>query len=168
MFNKRYGTKLLAASLNKGSYGPDTVVKPSNNQIEEIAHLNQADIALYSQAVELFEQQPEHTRIASSIGTRYRGNFGGLRDNKLYGWIADTESGSPATLRVAVNGAYSTTVVADKKRPDLVRNGIHKDGYCGFEIPVAELGQVNYQDSISIVTDDGQFELPNSPLVMAA
>jgi len=168
MFNKRYGTKLLAASLNKGSYGPDSVVKPSNDQIKEIEHLNQADIALYAEAKKLFEHQPNHKRIASSIGTRYRGNFGGLRNNMLYGWIADTESGSPATLNVAVNGTYSITVIADKKRPDLVRNGIHKDGHCGFEIPVAKLGLVSYQDSISIVTDDGLFELPNSPLVMAA
>ena len=168
MFNKRYGTQLLVSSLNKGSYGPDSVIKPSNEQIKEITHLNQADIALHKQAEKLFEQQPQQRRIARFIGTRYRGNFGGIRDNNLYGWVSDTESGQPATLRIAVNGVYIMTITADKKRPDLVRNGIHKDGHCGFEIPVADLGLVSYQDSISIVTDDGLFELPNSPLVMAA
>ena len=168
MFNKRYSTQLVASSLNKGSYGPDSIVKPSDRQVREIEHLNQADIALYALAVELFEQQSGQSRIAGFIGTRYRGNFGGLKDNTLYGWVADTETGQPATLRIAVNGVYIKTVTADRIRPDLVRHGIHKDGNCGFEIQLKDLGQVSYQDSISIVTEDGLFELPNSPLVMAA
>ena len=168
LFNKRYDTQLLTSSLNKGSYGPDSVVEPSTDQTDEIAHLNQADVALYAQAQELFEQQTDHTRIARSIGTRYRGNFGGLRDNKLYGWVSDTESEKPTKLCIAINGVHAMSVVADKKRPDLVRHGIHKDGHCGFEFPIDELGPVSYQDSISIVTEDDLYELPNSPLVMAA
>ena len=46
MFNKRYNTNLVASSLNKGQYGPDSIVKPTGQQIEEIAWLNQADICL--------------------------------------------------------------------------------------------------------------------------
>ncbi len=168
MFNKRYGTTLHATNLNKGSYGPSSIVKPTARQIQEIAHLNQADMAVYAQAEKMFEQQSEQSRSARFIGTRYRGNFGGLWNDKLIGWISDTKSGQPVRLRISVNGVYITTLLADKKRPDLVRNGLHDDGYCGFEIPVSDLGLVSHHDSISIATEDGLFELPNSPLVIAA
>ena len=168
LFNKRYDTQLLTSSLNKGSYGPSSIVKPTARQIQEIAHLNQADMAVYAQAEKMFEQQSEQSRSARFIGTRYRGNFGGLWNDKLIGWISDAKSGTPVRLRISVNGVYITTLLADKKRPDLVRNGLHDDGHCGFEIAVSDLGLVNHHDSISIATEDGLFELPNSPLVIAA
>lgn len=168
LFNKRYSTELTVSNLNVGSYGPGSVLKPSAEQIEEIAHLNQADIALYAHAVKFFEQQSKETRIARTMATRYRGNFGGIKNNNLYGWATDTEKAEPINLKIAVNGVYLATVKADAKRPDLLRNGIHADGYCGFVVPLSDLGVIGDRDSISIVTEDGLFELPNSPLVIAA
>ena len=166
MFNQRYGTRLERAELNKGNYGTSTRLQPTTAQIDEIKHLNQADVALYQCALEHFEKQDCNTRLAISMATRYRGNFGGIEKNHLYGWIIDSQSSSPPVIRITVNGESRLKVVADAERPDLVRNGMHKDGKCGFTIPLNDLGQVCHQDSIAITTEDGSFELINSPLVV--
>jgi len=168
MFNQRYGTELKMTELNIGTYSPRSVVKPTAKQIEEILHLNQADLTLYKQALEFFDQQPETKRTTASMAIRYRGNFGGIKNNGLCGWVTDTQTNAPINLRIAVNGVVLKTVTADRKRPDIVRNGIDTDGHCGFHVPLDQLGVIQHRDSISITTDDGAFELPNSPLVMAA
>lgn len=168
LFNQRYSTAIKNTVLNKGAYGSGTVASPSPAQIREIEHLNQADMALYQLALEAFDNQSAQTRVAKNMGTRYQGNVGGIQNNKLYGWITDATNDSTIILRVAVNGVYHTTVKADKSRPDLKKKGIHDTGKCGFEVQLEELGILSNQDSISIVTEDGLFELPNSPLVLAA
>ncbi len=168
MFNRRYGTDLQRSELNKGDYSPASVVTPTTEQLDEIFRLNQADLTLYKLALDHFDEQSTQSRIASSIATRYRGNLGGIRENKLFGWAIDSHTNVPARLKIAVNGVVQTTTTANKKRPDLVRSGIVTDGDCGFEVPLDSLGNVKHQDSISIVTEDGSFEIPNSPLVMAA
>ena len=121
-----------------------------------------------TKAVEFFDQQPETKRTTASMAIRYRGNFGGIKNNGLCGWVTDTQTNAPINLRIAVNGVVLKTVTADRKRPDIVRNGIDTDGHCGFHVPLDQLGVIQHRDSISITTDDGAFELPNSPLVMAA
>ncbi len=166
MFNQRYGTRLELAELNKGNYGSTTKLKPSAAQIDEIRHLNQADIAIYETALAHFEQQDCNTRVAVTMATRYRGNLGGVDKGNLYGWIIDSQSRTPTVVRITVNGESRLKVVADADRPDLVRNGMHADGKCGFTIPLNDLGPVCHQDSISITTEDGSFELINSPLVV--
>ena len=169
MFNQKYNTKLKMTELNKGTYSRCSVVKPTAEQIEEISHLNQADLALYTLALESFDcQANKPTTTAADMALRYRGNFGGIRDDKLCGWITDSQTRKPTVLLILVNGKVLTTTTANVERPDLVRNGIDKKGICGFEVPLQELGTIKPQDCISIMTQDGAFELPNSPLVMAA
>ena len=51
-------------------------------------------------------------------------------------------------------------------RADIQRKGIHISGNCGFEIPLDKLGPVISGDKISVCTNDGAFELPNSPLII--
>lgn len=168
LFNTRYNTKLKKTKLNKGTYSSRSVVTPTPEQIEEISHLNQADLALYSKALEFFDQQANKPATTAGMALRYRGNFGGVRNNKLCGWIIDSQDRIPTILDISVNGKLVTTTTADKERPDLVHNGIDPKGICGFEVALNELGNIKPQDSISIMTQDGSFELPNSPLVMAA
>ncbi len=168
MFNQRYATDLQVAELNKGEYSPASVVKPTPEQMDEIYHLNQADLNLYKHALTHFDEQATKPRIVGSDTTRYRGNFGGIRENKLYGWASDSKSDTPTKLNIAVNGVFIVSITADKNRPDLVRNGINTNGKCGFAVPLNALGDISLHDSISVTTEDGLFELPNSPLVMAA
>ncbi len=165
MFNHRYQTKLLPAVLNKGTYTRDSVVKPTSAQMDEIFHLNQADLALYKHALKHFDHQADQPRLARDMTTRYSGNFGGVRNNKLVGWITDDQSDQPAKLQIRINGVLQTTVTADRNRPDLIRNGIDPHGNCGFMVPLDSISEVCHQDSISVHTEDGLFELPNSPLV---
>jgi|GEM_PF-4667221 len=126
MFNQRYGTELKMTELNIGTYSPRSVVKPTAKQIEEILHLNQADLTLYKQALEFFDQQPETKRTTASMAIRYRGNFGGIKNNGLCGWVTDTQTNAPINLRIAVNGVVLKTVTADRKRPDIVRNEFYR------------------------------------------
>jgi len=168
LFNQRYKTNLQKSILNKGSYSLSHAVEPSDEQIAEIRHLNQADVLLYDQALETFGRQSEKHKPLGNIGSRYRGNFGGLHNQKLIGWIQDSETDEPTRLSVMINGTKQLTVTADIRRNDLVKKGLHKHGNCGFEIPLDHLAEINNHDSISVVTEDGMFELPNSPLVLAA
>ena len=67
---------------------------------------------------------------------------------------------------VNINGEQRLTTTADVSRPDLVNAGLHETGACGFAIPLDDLGPINEQDSISVKTTDGTYELINSPLVI--
>lgn len=168
MFNQRYAAELQSTELNRGNYNPTSVVQPTVAQLDEIFRLNLADMTLYKLALEHFDEQSMEPRVAGNIATRYRGNLGGIIENNLCGWVIDSHNKQPTRLRIAVNGVVLTTITANKSRPDLVRNGIDTSGICGFEIALNELGNIGRQDSISVITEDGSFELPNSPLVVAA
>lgn len=168
MFNQLFSTDLQLSVLNKGSYDRGLAVKPTPEQVEEMRHLNQADIAAYASALETFENQTRDIKDTHSVVGRYDGRLGGIKDEHLFGWVIDKESEKPATLRVVVNGAQLMTVTADKARPDLVVKGLHADGKCGFEIPLKDLGNIKNHDSISVMSEDGTFELLNSPLILAA
>jgi len=98
------------------------------------------------------------------MAIRYRGNFGGIKNNSLCGWVTDTQTNNPINLRIAVNGVVLKTITADRKRPDIVRSGIDTDGHCGFQLPLDQLGVIQRRDSISITTDDGAFELTTERL----
>lgn len=166
MFNRKYNTKLTQVTLNKGNYGAShNKVQPTEQQRAEIAHLNQADVTLYQLAVKCFEQQSiEQTPVRTPL-TRYKGNLGGVRQDKLFGWVFDNQTVAPTTVQVSVNGEKRLEAVANIERPDIVRNGLSTDAKCGFIVSLQDLGPLHQEDSISIQTADGQYELINSPLV---
>jgi hypothetical protein len=164
-FNKRYGTKFPMATLNKGNYEKSSH-HATDEEIEEIRLLNQEDERIYQQAVENFDNQDDRIRLAMATVPRYSGYLGGVRNEKVVGWTVDRESDEPARLRITVNGKRKLDHTADIFRADLQRKGIHINGNCGFEIPLGKLGRVSTGDKISVCTQDGSFELPNSPLIV--
>ncbi|MEM7257484.1 MAG: sulfotransferase family 2 domain-containing protein [Pseudomonadota bacterium] len=168
MFNAKYNTTLSLVTLNKGNYGNNNNrIEPTEQQRAEIRHLNQADVTLYQIAVDNFEQQSVTAHGSPSPLTRYKGNLGGVRQNKIYGWVFDNDSAKPTVLHVSVNGEKRLEAVADVERPDIVRSGLRTDARCGFIVSLKELGPLRDDDSISIQTADGNYELINSPLVYA-
>ncbi len=169
LFNTKYNTALKVVALNKGNYGTKSQrIEPTEQQREVIRHLNQADVGLYQLAVEQFDRQDLNRNVARDPITRYIGNLGGIRQDKLYGWVFDNESSQPAYVQISVNGEKRLETQACLERPDIVRSGLREDPRCGFIVPVSELGTINADDSISIQTADGRYELINSPLIYAA
>lgn len=166
LFNSRYQSSLPLSTLNTGNYRGNKKAVASAEQIEEIKHLNQADIAMYQCAVDNFEHQNTALKTAANIANKYRSHLGGLRNNKIVGWIFRLEPGAPVTITIAVNGSKRLSVVADIQRADLVRSGAHPVGNCGFAVPLEDIGSISSGDSISVVTEDGEFELLNSPYVV--
>ena len=168
-FNEKFDIDLKIEKLNKGNYQKSFQnVAPTRQQLAEIKHLNQADVALYQLALDQFEQQDTQSRISKKSVIRYKGNLGGVRKDKLYGWAFDRESTSPTVLKVSVNGEKRLELTANVERPDIVQSGLRKNSRCGFVLPISELGSLAPYDSISIQTVDGRYELLNSPLVYAA
>lgn len=167
LFNLRYQTKLPKSVLNKGNYSGQGKSVASENQIDEIKHLNQADLAIYQCAVDNFETQDSTTKTAINIATRFNGNLGGIRDNCIVGWVFERSSDQPVTIKVAINGTDRTTFIADHHRADILRNGMHQTGHCGFKIPLNDIGSISSDDSISVLTLDSNFELLNSPYIMS-
>ncbi len=164
-FNARYSTNFPMANLNKGKYERDAH-RATDEEVDEIRLLNQQDLKIYQQACEHFDVQDDSVRPALATVPRYSGYLGGIRDEKVIGWTVDRESEKPATLRVAINGKRKFDHTADRFRADIQRKGIHISGNCGFEIPLDKLGPVMSGDKISVCTNDGAFELPNSPLII--
>jgi hypothetical protein len=168
MFNEKYGTEMKLTTLNRGNYGKrDDRIEPTAQQIAEIKHLNQADIALYTIAVEHFTTQKPASWTSKASVTRYNGNFGGIRRDRLYGWIHDTASDGPTEICVFVNGEKRISLLADSDRPDILRHGLSSRVNCGFFIPTAKLGPLSPHDSISVRSSDDRYELLNSPLVIS-
>ncbi len=162
MFNTRFGTSLKFSILNTGV----TKLQPTESQIEEIRHLNQADSEIYQCALQNFEHQSTSNKSPLTVTNTYRSNLGGIRNNRLCGWVFKSGTSNPTELVVSVNGEQRLTTSADVSRPDLVDAGLHQTGTCGFAIPLQDLGPINQQDSISVKTADGAYELINSPLVI--
>ena len=162
MFNAQFGTHLKYSVLNTGT----TRLQPTESQIEEIKHLNQADIETYQCALESFEIQSSSIKSTLTTANTYRSNLGGIRNEQLCGWIFKSGSLTPIEIVITVNGEHRLTTMANFPRPDLVDAGLHSIGTCGFKIPLQELGSVNEYDSISVKTTDGTYELINSPLVV--
>lgn len=167
LFNRRYGTKFPMAKLNTGRYSCGTRELASAQDIEQIKLLNQKDIELYECALQTFSAQRSRSGISMPTARRYSGNLGGMRDDEIYGWMVDRESESPATIRVAVNGEIRHTQIASLYREDLMRQGVHVDGTCGFRVPLEKLGGIKPGDRISVQTDDGKYEAANSPLIVS-
>ncbi len=165
-FNIRYGTNFPMAVLNQGKYEGGIQETASADEIEEIKELNQQDVDVYQEACRNFENQECQPMPALAVVERYCGFLGGVRDEKMYGWTVDRESGSPAKLSVVVNGVERFSQYADIFREDIKRKGIHIDGNCGFEIPLENLGTIAAGDEIAVRTSDGVFELSNSPLIV--
>jgi hypothetical protein len=166
-FNLRYSTKFPMAVLNTGKYTSEGH-RATEEEIEEIKVLNQDDLRIYQLAVEQFDQQDDSVRPAIATVPRYSGYLGGVRNEKVIGWTVDRQSDQPVTLRITVNGKRGFDHTADTFRADIQRKGIHINGNCGFEIPLGKLGKVASGDQISVCTQDGAFELPNSPLTIGA
>lgn len=166
LFNLRYRTGLPMSELNKGNYSGQQKSIATDEQIAEIKHLNQADLAIYQCAVDHFENQDGGIKTAINIANRYRGNLGGIRNNNIVGWAFDRHTDQAVSITVAVNGKDRSTIVADKHRADIQRNGMHQNGHCGFEIPLNDIGSISSGDSISVRTVEDDFELLNSPYII--
>ncbi len=164
-FNDRYGTNFPMANLNRGRYQGGAQELASADEIAEIKSLNQADIELYQSAVEKFSEQKTTPEVSLKTTNRYCGIFGGMNSEELFGWLVDRESNAPGELAISVNGEIRHKQPADKYRQDLKRKGYHIEGTCGFQVPISKLGVVSPGDRISVRTQDGKFELANSPLV---
>ena len=165
MFNRRYSTNFPMAKLNTGRYQGGTQELASAEEIAEIEALNQRDIELYDYAIAHFTAQESSAVSPLKTTNRYCGILGGMSDEALFGWTVDRESCKPVEIAIAVNGEIRHQQPADVYREDLMRKGYHIDGTCGFNIPVAKLGTVMPGDRITVRTQDGNFELTNSPLV---
>ncbi len=165
VFNQRYDTNFPMAKLNTGRYSGGAQELASVEEIDEIKALNQDDIELYEYALANFAAQK--TTLCRPLKTtkRYCGIVGGINNVELFGWTVDRESNQPAEIAIAVNGEIRHQQLADVYREDLMRKGYHIDGTCGFKVPVGKLGVVVPGDRISVKTQDGKFELTNSPLV---
>ena len=166
LFNQRYQARLPITELNKGNYQGKTDTLASKKQIEEIKQLNRADIAIYQCAVENFEHQHKDTRAASTIASRYHGNLGGVKNDKLVGWTFEHDSSDAVKVHIKVNDEHCCELVANKFRADLKRQNLHADGHCGFELELSKLGSIARGDSISVRTADNEYELLNSPYVV--
>lgn len=165
LFNLRYGTSLPLSTLNKGNYRGTKKAIATDEQIEEIKQLNQGDLAIYKCAVDNFRKQDKDTKTAINTANRYKGNLGGVRRNKIVGWIFEHGSSEPVTVNLCVDGVRVASVVANIHREDIVNGGLHTDGRCGFEFPLDKIGSISTGQSISARTADDRYELLNSPCV---
>lgn len=167
-FNHRYATRFPLATLNRGKYdgGIKEIATPA--EIEEIKALNSDDIRIYNYALEHYSGQSLSPVCKGVSKPRYSGVFGGIKNQKVIGWMIDRESDQPTEITVVVNGEKRLHHVADNYREDIKTKGLHVNGHCGFIIPLEALGVISDGDEISIFTADGAYKLPNSPLKHAA
>lgn len=166
VFNCRYGTNFPMVKLNVGKYKGLADSIATAKEVEEIKELNRLDIELYQSALDSFEQQSSENEHSFKTVKRFCGIVGQVDQGGLIGWMVDRESTEPANLRVSVNGQERKKLVADLYREDVQRKGLHVNGKCGFALVLNELGRIAPGDRVSICTDDGNFELTNSPFIV--
>lgn len=167
-FNQKFATRFPLAVLNRGKYDGGIREIATPEQIEEITTLNRVDIEMYNYALEHFDSQDKSPVRRTVKTARYNGILGGVRENKLIGWTIDRESDQAAEITIAVNGEKRMQGVANLYREDIRKKGLHINGNCGFAVPLDMLGVICDGDELSVITSDGSFELPNSPLKLSA
>lgn len=166
LFNQRYGTNFQMAKLNTGKYKGAAQSIANEEELAEIRELNQKDIELYAYAVENFNHQSTIECRELKTQRRFTGSVGKLNNGVMIGWTVDRESDQPATLTVSVNGEERCQVTADLFREDVQRRGIHLNGNCGFSVSTEMIGRLTPGDRVSVLTNDGSYELTNSPFIV--
>jgi hypothetical protein len=134
MLNARYGVEILPREDNRGKERLGAAHEISAKDKAELQRLNKRDMALYRQAVALFEQRYRlhqegrpwaHVRLQEASIQR------------IVGWAWwEGESDEPIEVEVWVNGEHLNTVSAVDLRPGLCRLLPPRGGYVGFHLPV--------------------------------
>ncbi|WP_082462646.1 glycosyltransferase [Sphingobium sp. Leaf26] len=70
------------------------------------------------------------------MSTTIRGNFDGVKENNLVGWVFDPAN-HPSEVMAMIDGEFIAFAEANNYRPDLERAGVN-NGLCGFRIAIPE------------------------------
>ncbi len=79
------------------------------------------------------ETKPKRTKKPSQMQD-HRGISGGIRDSTIAGWVFHKEKKEAVVLRIYHNNRFLCMTKADKFRKDLIDQGIHPTGGCGFKV----------------------------------
>jgi hypothetical protein len=154
----------LSLNLNPEQDRPAGCYKISVDEEQQLRDINADDLRLYAHAVELLTapRNPDRSVATEPPGVRRsRGNLGGFRDGRVFGWAILVGDESPVTIRIEVDGKLHSTVVADRPREDLRKKGMHPTGRAGFEVA---LEGVKPGSVIRAFVEETGLELASSPL----
>ena len=130
--NRCFGLTVENLALNSAPDKQAPAYELHSPQLEEVRRLNRQDIALYEQALQLFEQREAMCRkgLAYAHGAIQQA---GVRRVSGWGWWAGA-SDEPLTVRVSRNNQPVGEARATLLRPALLRWGLPRSGYVGFHL----------------------------------
>src|SRR5690606_40797580 len=91
------------------------------------------------------------------------GYLDNIRDGIVNGWVMKKGFSEPIEVKIFINEKFRK-VLANGKRLDLKRKGLHKTGYCGFNLDLRDI--LPFEEEfveIRVTVDDK--ELRGSPLI---
>lgn len=91
------------------------------------------------------------------MSTNIRGNFDGVKENNLIGWVFDPNH-HPAEVMAMIDGEFVAFAEANNYRPDLERAG-YNNGLCGFRIAIPEQFLEGGTHKVELWLEGGQHRL---------
>ncbi len=137
-FNRRYGMSVRCIWTNSRDVSKGDI-EFSERDIEAFCKLNIQDIELYNHAVSRFWTNAKYPKAAMCDLPRFQFAVRRTEIGGVVGWVVDYDNHTPVTVVVVVEGRQVLSCPASLYRPDTIKAGLHRTGYCGFKIEREEL-----------------------------
>lgn len=153
LFERVSGLKLAENRVNTRAHHR-SAVPISQSSLDNFARLNVDDITLYNEALtRLYYQLGKGLSLSGY--SRFRGNLAPTDGVTIKGWATDYASYRPVKVQVFCDDQEVSQDIACLPRPDIKNAGLHISGYCGFSIPVENLGLNNSNSRLIIRIERG-------------
>ena len=128
--NAIFGTDIMALKKNIGKETLHEQHPIDPPDVDFIKTLNHADVALYEEVTDRFTKADKPFSVVCR-DDQYKGNVGGIRDGKIFGWAVNETREAPVVLNILINGEMVAEVIANRYRPHLKDVGITRSGCAG-------------------------------------